>query len=195
MPVTGWLGAVIPLVVAIFAAVAAYIFNIQLEKKRAFLKRTSDQLQYLYGPLKAITYASRMSWSAFIHHYGDQGTFFFFSDPVNPEQVKMWRNWVIHVFSPLHEKMEKIILDNTHLLEGDMPVEFGMLLAHIETYKSTISLWSDDNICDNDTVFRNTALVDFPTTLDERVSNDFDLLMRRQASLLASTQKTSWFHR
>ena len=139
MSILALLGTIIPLAVAILGAAAANVFNIQLESKRAYLKRTSDQLQYLYGPLRALTYASGAAWSSFIKRYGKDGKLYFQVDPVDPEEVRRWRNWIINVFSPLHEKMEKIIIENTHLLEGDMPVEFILLLAHIETYKAVIS--------------------------------------------------------
>jgi hypothetical protein len=182
----------IPLIVAVIAALCAYIFNIQIERKRAYLKRTSDQLQYLYGPLRALTFASNAAWSAFIQQYGSERQLLFEIDPINSDQIRRWRQWMISVFAPLHEKMEKIIIENTHLIEGDMPQEFGLLLAHIASYKAVIARWSEENLTEFTTweeiKLNNTGLIDFPSALDEKIEKDFEVLMKRHEILLDSTQ-------
>lgn len=179
----------IPIAAAILAAVAAYGFNIRLEKRKAELKFVSDQLQYLYGPMMALSDASRQAWEKFREECRPSGPFFDRSDPPTKEEIEKWRLWVSEVFMPINLKLEKIIIENAHLLDTEsMPRSFQLLLAHIATYRAVIKKWPDCPISKDasfdEIVSQNTARLNFPERLGSEVTKVFNTLKKRQSKLI-----------
>ena len=182
----------IPIAAAILAAVAAYGFNIRLEKRKAELKFVSDQLQFLYGPVMALSHASRQAWIKFRQACRPHGSFFNPSDPPSKEELEQWRLWMSEVFMPLNLKMEKVIIDNAHLLDTHtMPGYFQSLLAHTATYRAVIKQWPDNPIDANvpieQVVAENTARLNYPAELDREVTDIFNKLKQRQSQLIGNS--------
>jgi hypothetical protein len=181
----------IPIAAAILAAVIAYGFNIRLEKRKAELKFISDQLQYLYGPMMALSHAARQAWGKFREECRPSGPFFDEFDPPTKEELEKWRLWMSEVFMPINLKMEKIIIENAHLLDSkSMPSSFQLLLAHIATYRAVMKKWHDCPIS-SDTSFdeivsQNTARLNFPRQLDSEVTEIFNKLKDRQSKLIGT---------
>jgi len=70
----------VPLFVAVLAAVAAYLYNLRLAQRKDRLERTDRQLKELYGPLFALVSVSTITWKEFVDVYRQQGYF-----PPRPE--------------------------------------------------------------------------------------------------------------
>ena len=92
---------------------------------------------------------------------------------------------------PINLKMEKIIIDNAHLLDTkSMPDSFQLLLAHIATYRAVMKEWNERSVS-SDTSFdeivsQNTARLDFPRQLDIEVTEIFNKLKDRQSKLIGT---------
>lgn len=183
-----WLNG-LPVAVAIVAAIIAYLFNIRLEKRKSRLKFVSDQLQYLYGPLTALSNTSSQAWKKFRESHKPGGAFFDPSNPPTAHEIQAWRLWMQKVFMPLNISMEEIIIANAHLIDDEiMPECFRDLLAHVETYKAVIEKWSSATYHDlgnfDKLVLENTASINFPKSFDSHVSAKFIKLKSYQAELM-----------
>ncbi|MAT13710.1 MAG: hypothetical protein CMJ46_00385 [Planctomyces sp.] len=59
------------------------------------------------------------------------------------EEKQRWITWMKEVFHPLNERVERLILDNLDLVEGDtIPVAFREALAHVVTYRAVLAQWA-----------------------------------------------------
>jgi len=181
----------LPLAVAVVAATIAYLFNCRLEGKRSELKFLNDQIQFFYGPLFSLSHASEQAWRAFRARCRPSGAFFRPDDIPSLSEMKEWRHWMVSVFMPINLDSEKIIINNSHLINGGgMPESFLQLLSHVESYKAIVAKWSDLPLYENkpyaEIVSKNTAFIDFPDKFHSEIRNTFVQLKKRQAKLLRS---------
>ncbi len=169
---------VIPVVIALIGIAGAYWNNIRSEHRKAQISLVNDQLKYLYGPLFALSHASRSAWIAFRSRYRPDSAYFDVNSMPDQGEVEAWRRWMTVVFAPINEKMVGAILDHADLILGTlMPPSFIDLIAHVEGYRVVLSRWADGDFSDH------VSLLNFPTQFEEDVRAAYDLLKQRQASL------------
>jgi hypothetical protein len=61
---------------------------------------------------------------------------------VSDETRDAWIAWMKTVFVPANRAMVKLIVEKTHLLDGDdMPPEFHVFLAHVSGYEVVMKRW------------------------------------------------------
>jgi hypothetical protein len=85
---------------------------------------------------------------------------------------------------PINLKMEKIIVENTHLIEGaDMPQSFKELLAHVEVYKIVIKKWENMDFSEH------SSYLNYPSGFEDYVASTFSSLKRRQIGLIGNVAR------
>jgi plastocyanin len=195
----------IPVFVAVLGYFLAYLANWRLEKRKAELKFVSEQLQYLYGPLIAVTSAASEAVKALNIRHGREQYFFVPGETYTPEDISFYRLWVQEVFMPNNLKIEKIITENAHLIEGEeMPQLFRDVLAHVAGWKAVIKTWEKHPISAGSPVVgllvrsqdtaaaisyekalsENTAILPYPRHFAFFVQQIFNDLKRRQQHLI-----------
>ena len=96
--------------------------------------------------------------------------------------IKSWRSGdfgMSNIFMPINLKMEQVIVENAHLIEGvAMPAPFLELLAHVEVYRAVIKKWEKNDFSEH------TSYLDFPQEFEDYVSHAFVSLKRRQFHLI-----------
>lgn len=185
MPDTATLQAIsimATVVLAFIGYIVTYLNNIRLENRKAQVKFISDQVQNLYGPLFSLDAASKEAWTKFRSRCRPHGAFFNdYPYPPNNDELKEWRLWMLEVFMPLNLKMEKVIIENAHLIEGaEMPKSFQELLAHVEVYRVVLKKLENKDFSEH------TSYLNFPDAFHLDVARTFSLLKRRQMALIGN---------
>jgi hypothetical protein len=182
---------------------------LKMEDRKTRRQYISDQIRYLYSPVMALCENRDGAFNQLIalhrpelrrtpppHYYFDE-------TERTPEQLHQWRLWRKEVFQPLLEDMQKIILQNAHLIDdAELPGYFNDLFAHISAYRAIIKHWADviekdetnntnkinEQHQDEDGTYRpvvpHTASENFPDELREAISQKFDELKKEQTQLL-----------
>jgi hypothetical protein len=165
-------------VLAFLGYIITYLNNLRLENRKAQIKFISDQVQNLYGPLFSLSHASREAWVSFRSRCRPVGAFFDNQSPPNDQELDEWRLWMSNVFMPINLKMEQVIVENAHLIEGvAIPTPFLQLLAHVEVYRAVIKKWERNDFT------QHTSYLNFPEGFEPYVSHTFESLKRRQFHL------------
>lgn len=113
---------------------------------QARVDHLNSQIKHLYGPLYAHLITGEAAWASFRAEYapvdGERGYFDY--TPVTPQHIARWQVWMRHVFHPTNQAMVALILNNTHLLEGDeFPPALSKLISHVKFYDGIIAQWDD----------------------------------------------------
>jgi hypothetical protein len=170
-----------------------YIVGIFNDSRKREIEFTDQQIEKLYGPLFALSTASRRATKEILFHLRPgKTTFFDDHDPPSPQEVETWRRWMKTIFQPMNIRMEAAIVDNAQLIEGGhiYPV-FAELILHVESYKGTIAKWKDTDAKENPHFTErseNVAVINFPKGFDGCVDSRF-LAMREKREQL----KNAWF--
>jgi len=177
----------IAVVLGIISGAIGYGFSFVSEHRKSQLQRTNTQIEKIYGPLYALSIASRRAYSE-LHHLAGRSTNYFDDDnPPDAEQVELWRRWMKTVFMPINLKMEAAILDNSQLVAGNkISQPFIDLIAHVESYKATIAHWKDTDdlkITEERLTARNRAVIVYPVDLDACIRDSWQAILAKRAEL------------
>lgn len=179
----------VPLFAAALTAAIKVWYDIASGIHQRRLERVTAQVEKLYGPLRALVRAGDVAWLDFRRHVRPKQQGFFDSPPPpTPEELDAWILWMTEVFVPLHEKMEAIILEHVHLVEGSaFPDEFDSLLAHISGYKPALAKWKEkgqrDLSADGYAGYLSTRV--YPLGLRAYVDRSYETLASRREELLS----------
>lgn len=172
------LTTVLPIFLALIGIAGAYWNSVRIEARKTKIAFVNEQLKYLYGPLFSFSHASEAAWKAFRAKHRPHGAFFTKENPPNDDEMKEWVYWIKLVFSPMNEAMVKSIVENAHLIEGDiMPNSFMELIAHVEAYRVVMDKWEKGDFSSY------TSLLKFPKDFQSDVSRTFGILKDRQRVL------------
>ena len=170
--------------IAVFGWIITHFSKLYFDKRNAQLNRINEQLEKLYGPLMATLIASHETWLSFSKKHwpshGMQGYFGKGDDKLSGIELERWRTWVKNVFHPLNERVEKIIIENTHLIEGDeIPGSFTKALSHVSAYRAVIAQWEKDDFSEH------LSVNNWPSKdLKASVEPIFNSLTQEQSKLL-----------
>jgi hypothetical protein len=145
---------------AFLGYIITYLKNIGLSRRSERLDRVNRQLRELYGPLFALTHASKTAWDAFrsVHRPGQD--FWDEGDPPTEKDLEAWRLWVKTVFLPITSRMYELVITKSDLLiETDMPDCLLELCAHVAGYRPVIRRWELNEFP------RYTSFVSYPGDL------------------------------
>lgn len=172
-----------------------FVTSLNLDKKRAELKFVSDQIQFLYGPLFSLDLASSVAYKSYSELFAPSVEAYIEGIPRTPEELHAWRTWMSEVMMPLNLIMEKTIIENGHLIEGDaMPESFQKFLSHVASYKTVLKKWAEakqDSSLDKLTEKDHLASTIFPKDFHADIKKAFDALRGRQIELLSVTKDTA----
>lgn len=179
---------------AVSVAVAAagwYITHqnqIRLDRRKARLELVNKQLDDFYGPLFVATRAGRITYQALLKKLG-RSAVNPRDDFLNDRDKKEWVIWLKHVFTPLNNLMENIIINDSYLIkEVEMPQCLLDYVTHAAAYKAVLAKWEEN---DYTTLF---SLIDFPAELDDYITKAYRELKHEQAQLLGEVRR-SWQRR
>ena len=83
------------------------------------------------------------------------------------------------VFMPINRRMENVIIENAHLIEGkEMPKSFLDLLAHVEVYKAVMKRWEMNDFSEH------ASYLNFPEEFRNNVYYTYESLKHRQMELM-----------
>ena len=181
----------LPILAGLVGYLITYYYGWRIEQKKANLQLIDDKLQYLYGPLFALTTASDQAIGSLRRRLGRE----YIVDPkiksYPKKDILLYRLWMVEILMPLNLKMEEIIVSNTHLIEGpNLPQPFLLFLAHIETYKAVIKQWDTDTVSEEteleELMANNTALIPYPQEYPKLVRNTFKELKKTQSEMIGA---------
>jgi hypothetical protein len=184
-------GIVIAICLAIVTGGVGYGAGILQDYRTGEIEFVHQQIEKLYGPLFALSIASKRSADElFLKLRPGKRRMFDETDPPNATQVETWRRWIKEVFHPMNVRMERAITENAQLIEGGhiYPV-FTDLILHVESYKATIAKWKDTDAKENPHFLEgpeNAALIPFPVGFDDCVKQRFEA-MRAKAERLKTS--------
>ncbi|QKD05427.1 hypothetical protein [Mesorhizobium loti] len=83
------------------------------------------------------------------------------------------------IFMPINLKIEKIIVENAHLIDGSgMPAEFREFLAHVEVYKITVKNWEKADSKEN------VSYSNYPVGFNKLIEDSYGKLKKTQAKMI-----------
>jgi hypothetical protein len=172
-------GIVTTILLAFIGYTVTYINTIRIDRERAEVELLNNQLEHLYGPLYSLNQTGKEVWKVFRKRYRPQEGFFSSENPPNEEEKKAWVLWMREVFMPNNLKMEKVIVENAHLVVGsEMPKSFIDFIAHVEGYKVVLKKWKEGDFSEY------TSSISFPPDITLEIEQTFKMLKAKQAKLL-----------
>jgi hypothetical protein len=180
--------AIVTVVVAFLGYLMTYLNNLRLAQRKERLTRINKQLGEFYGPLFALTNATKVTWEAFRSKYAGEDEkrtkgigYFFGKDVMITPEAQEWQLWIQTVFMPLNLRMFELILTKSDLLiDADMPASLLQLCAHVAAYQAVIKKWENKDFSEY------TSLLIFPSEITEYARHSFQELKAEQAKLMGS---------
>jgi hypothetical protein len=169
-------------IAAVVLAFIAYLYTHRNSRRtargRKRLELVNRRINELYGPLYLVTSAGEIVRGVMASKLGG-GDGSKLNRPQSEEEYDELRLWVKNVLSPLYERCERLLLDNSALMvEREVPEPLLQLIAHVSAYKVVVEKWADDNFSEWD------AAVDYPAALREYATKTYLALKDEQLRLL-----------
>jgi hypothetical protein len=180
---------IIAALIAAFVAVAGYLINHYLDRKKDArlrqISRLEAQLRDFYGPLMALSHANHEIFHQWLRTYREGKKYFMSeTDPPTDEQKNSWRIWIETVLQPLNVKMTSIVVERSQLIDGgSLPNSLRVLLAHVEGYKPVIAAWNKGDYS------RHLSIVDYPLGLHEQICKEYERLSDSYSRLIKISNK------
>ena len=182
---TETIGLVVTVILALVGYFATYYYNLRLTKKQQELDLTNRRMNEFYGPLYISSETGRMSYEAILRKFGRKDSVFGEEGrPPTEAELVEWRLWVKHVFMPINEYNERLILEKAHLIrEQVMPQCLLDFVTHVSSYKPLLQHWENGD-------FSNHApIIDFPIAFDEYAATSYAELKAEQLRLIGTLQR------
>ncbi|MBD2727925.1 hypothetical protein H6G96_16750 [Nostoc sp. FACHB-892] len=176
------------------------------QQKIASLKYTEQQLEELYGPLAFLIWEGRCTYTDLVKKFiemrhqkqnnGDkdekisplqnQEEIKHKGDKIGPlqnqEEIELWIFWIEKDAFPRHEKIKKLLMTKTHLIEGEiMPESYRKFLDYHNSWKMEHLRWQEQQI-----KYSGKSKFDFPLQFETDILNTFTNLKLQQAKFLKS---------
>jgi hypothetical protein len=142
------------------------------------LELLNHQINDLYGPLHIACEAGSAAYDELKKKLGlNHGIFEHGQPPKN--QLDEWGLWMEHVFAPLNDRREKLLLDNFHLFKDKaVPAHFGTFIRHAAHNKVILAKWKSN---DREEQY---SKVEFPPQLNEYAQSSLLELRNTQSKLI-----------
>lgn len=181
-----WFTGISAVVVAVTAALLAYLNTTRLNRQQARLSRLAAQLGELYGPMLATLESNRRAYETFLAHYAPGRTGFLTEREGGPGRSEVelaaWRSWVETVFQPGNRRVYELVVTKAHLLVDDsMPDLLLDFCAHTVGFDVVVSRWKSGDYA------RHGSLIPHPRGMEDYVRRSFISLKREQAELLKTS--------
>jgi hypothetical protein len=171
----------ISLIVTILLALAGYLIThrnqLSLLKRQEQLDLVNKRINDFYGPLYIALQDSQASYAAFLNKVGKTGL----TEPTLPNEIELaeWRIWVENVFMPLHQFVEKLILENAYLIrEEEVPECLLQFVTHVSGYKALLRKWETGDYSEY------LSVVHYPEAINRYAYESYRELKREQLRLI-----------
>jgi len=180
--------AVIVSIIAGTVSIIGWIINHILadyreEKKQNImrnLENINQQLSELYGPLVFLCYEGQISFNDLREIITKNNKDIKDADNIKIENQKLWQFWVENDFFPRNEKMLRILMEKTHLIEGaKLPVYIIQFIEHYNSWKIAHERWKKEGI-----EYSGSSKIEYPSTFDEEIIKTFSKLKQLQNKYL-----------
>ncbi len=157
--------------------------QLELNQNQAKLERVNQQLRNSYGPLYALTQVEKTNWEVFRKHNKPGGSYWSQEDLPTTEEAEAWRIYISEIDMPRYLHMERVILENSDLIEGDdIPQILLGLSVHIAGYKEVIFHWKKNDFS------QNASYYNYPSKIREYAGTHYQALKLKQQQLLGEIQ-------
>jgi len=170
------------ILLAIFVAVIKYVADRWAGRRHARLKRLNAQLELLYGPMLALSHANDEAWKGFrAIHRPTKASYWDPADAPSAKEAEAWRMWIQTVFMPINERLEKLVITQSHLLiSDDIPRCLLELCSHVEAYRGVIAEWRAGDTS------HPTAPVEYPNDILPSARVWYSQLKAQQVALVTA---------
>ncbi len=178
---------IISIFMTVGLAFTGYLYThqsqLELNQSQAKLERVNKQLRNLYGPLYALTQVEKTNWEVFRKHNKPGGGYWSQENPPTTEEAEAWRIYISEIDMPRYLHMERVILENSDLIEGDdIPQILLDLSVHIAGYKEVLFRWEQKDFS------QNTSYYNYPNEIREYAVKHYQALKLKQLQLLGEIQ-------
>lgn len=184
------IGAVITAVIAsVTVAIGWYASHKSqrlLAARKDRLALLNDQLARLYGPLCIACAEGRVAYQTLLKKLGRTNSIFEEGQKPTEADLKEWFHWMKHVFMPMNQLRERLILENTHLIyEKQIPECFVKFAQHVVSYRVLMAKWEAEDFTET------YSPIEFPAELDSYAQSTFEKLKAEQSELIGQLKKTT----
>jgi hypothetical protein len=177
----GVISILVTIALSLIGLAATYANSIRLDKRRERLALVDQRLNEFYGPLYVSTIAGAMAFDALQQKLGSR-PIYRDREKNSPEVFNEWRIWLAHVFMPLNDLREGLILEKAHLIrEEEMPECLLRFVAHNAAYKAVLKKWEEKDFSEH------LSVIDFPVEIQEYATRSYQELKREQMRLIGGS--------
>ncbi|ACK73531.1 hypothetical protein PCC7424_5181 [Gloeothece citriformis PCC 7424] len=149
------------------------------QQTEALLNYVERQLEDLYGPLAFLVYEGRRTFQDLLDTLGRK-YIFIENQPLSEKDLKTWLFWVENSFLPLNEKIQKLLMTKTHLIEGShFPESYLVFLDHHNSWLIQHERWKKENV-----EYSWHSKVNWPEQFEKDIIKSFELLKTKHSNLL-----------
>jgi len=164
-----------------------YELECRVQRLQGELARTECQLEHIYGPLRAITHATEVGFRSFVSEHTPSRKAD--SESTNSLEVHLmhrphsrecrrYRDLVACTLQPLNRRAMEIILNNTHLIDGEFPECLYSLYSHVIEMDSLLERWRHRDFS------RIFPITGYPTEVNVWAGREFERLRHKQTKLI-----------
>lgn len=174
----------IPAAVAVGGWFVAYLLSQRAAKEQhrreAALKHVERQLSDLYGPLTFLLLEGSRVFQDLAEDFGPE--WLAGERPLSDAEIDKWIYWSEHYFIPRNERIQELLSQHSHLIEGDqIPTSFLEFIDHHSSWTLELKRWREAGIREG--LYSRRS---WPVRFADEVVATFHLLKRRHASLLGA---------
>jgi hypothetical protein len=179
-----------PVIIALIGAtgtalgwLATHVFSQSRDRVKAqneaALRYIERQLEELYGPL---TFYIREGRREFLDLLDNLGRDYVFPkhDHLPDDELKMWLFWAENAFIPRNQKIQQLLMKNTHLIDGsDFPDSYIDFLDHHNSWEINHLLWKNEGV-----PYSWRSKINWPESFERDILCSFAKLKRQHSDLL-----------
>lgn len=185
-----------------------YQLDCNTQRLQSELRRTEQQLEALFGPVRAISHATEAGFTSFVAEHcsdtpsassgGGAGASFWHLPAYTPMQgqdlerrirkrpssLEAWRyrRMIASTLQPLNRRVMETILNHTHLIDGEFPDCLYALYSHVIEMDSLLQRWERG---DFSVMFPPTP---YPGGVNRWAGQEFERLRQKQKSLMSDLE-------
>jgi hypothetical protein len=166
--------------------VVTYVLSGRSERRRrrddALLAHTERQLEELYGPLAFLVIEGKQTFRDLLASLGRKHVFGADGE-ISDEDLKTWLFWVDNDLLPRNDKIKRILMAKTHLIEGgEVSPDTIAFLDHHNSWKINHLRWKTEGV-----PYSWHSKVEWPRQFEDEILATFRLLKARYATILGRT--------
>src|SRR3974390_1595361 len=118
---------VLTIILAFVGYLVTFMINRMMARRADRLGLVDQRLNQFYGPLYVATVAGNIAYKSLLAKQGKSHC-----HPIRDEDLKEWVLWMTHIFMPLNDVRENIIIENARLIvEEQMPTCLLDFVTHV----------------------------------------------------------------